>query len=100
MKLKQDKFRKRRGDSSRLLDLKCGKCNQHLFFYQKDGSGIIKRLYLDRIYPATSKGKQLLCAKCKEVVGTLIIYKKENRLAYRIFVGAINKQIVPASYIK
>ncbi len=51
MKLKQDKYRKDRGGSSKLLDISCKRKRHHLFYYQKDGPGIIKRLYLDRIYP-------------------------------------------------
>ena len=100
MKLKQDKYRKNRGGTSRLLDIQCEKSGHHLFYYQKDGPGIIKRLYLDRIYPTTPKGGNLICAKCKEVLGSKIIYKKENRPAYRVFVGAISKKIVSADVVK
>jgi hypothetical protein len=100
MKLKQDKFKKNRGGTSRMLDISCEKCGNHLFYYQKDGPGIIKRLYVDRIYPVKSQSKQLTCGKCKEIIGTPIIYKKENRPAFRVFAGAITKKIVSANYIK
>ncbi|EKE18424.1 MAG: hypothetical protein ACD_9C00341G0008 [uncultured bacterium] len=104
MKLKQDKYRKARGGHSRLLDVSCSKCSEHLFHYQKDGLGTLKRTYLDRICNSTkfenlqhlSLGKipQLICPNCKEHIGTPIIYKKENRLAFRLFEGAVSKKIV------
>ena len=53
MKLKSDKFKKFRGGYSRLLNIACSKYSTHLFFYQKDGPGILKRMYLDRIYEST-----------------------------------------------
>ena len=96
MKLKQDKFRKNRGGYSRLLDLSCAKCGTRLFSYQKDGSGILKRLYLDRIInlntPINGKSK-LECQKCKELLGMLMIYKKEQRPAIRLFAGSVTKNI-------
>ncbi len=100
MKLKQDKYRKARGGRSGLLDITCKRNGHHLFYYQKDGPGIIKRLYLDRIYPLSPKTQELSCAKCKEVLGLKVVYKKEKRLAYRMFVGAIDKKTVPISDIK
>ncbi len=48
-RLKSDKFRKARGGRSKVLNIGCEKCGKHLFKYQKDGPGILKRLYLDRI---------------------------------------------------
>lgn len=64
--------------------------------YQKDGPGILKRLYLDRIaFPNDFNGKrELVCKKCKTVLGVPMNYKKENRAAYRVFVGAITKRVV------
>ena len=63
-----------------------------MFYYQKDGPGILKRLYVDRISGSACKvGKNLLCPDCKQVIGSYIIYKKENRPAYRLFVGSITK---------
>lgn len=93
---KNDKFKKNRGGYSRWLSLSCEKCKNHLFGYQKDGPGILKRLYLDRIIsvPSLGKKKDLECSKCKTILGILTIYKKENRPAYRLFAGAIEKKIV------
>lgn len=78
-----------------MLALACESCGQHLCNYQKDGPGPLKRLYLDRMEPAPA-AKQLKCPSCGEVLGTHIIYKKENRPAYRLYVGSIIKTIIPA----
>lgn len=72
--------------------------------YQKDGPGILKRMYLDRIYDFTSwtgleqlpikRVPPFVCGACREHLGIPIVYAKENRLAYRLFVGAVTKAIV------
>ena len=69
--------------------------------YQKDGPGILKRLYLDRIiFPADLIGKKNLeCRKCKTALGIYALYKKENRPAYRLFAGAIGKQVVRSNKV-
>lgn len=110
MRLKQDKFRKARGGHSRLLDVSCSKCGEHLFYYQKDGPGILKRTYLDRIsnsekfenlqHLSFNEIPQLICPNCGEHVGTPIVYKKENRPAFRLFEGAVSKKIVNLSEIR
>jgi len=102
--LKNDKFKKARGSYSRLLDISCENCQEHICFYQKDGPGIIKRMYLDRIYESTQYSNlekqslnnipKFICPKCHRELGNAYIYEKENRLAYRLFVGAILKKIV------
>lgn len=93
MKLKNDKFRKARGGYSRLLEISCSSCNEKLFNYQKDGPGIIKRMYVDRIYEGVV-GSSLRCKKCNYLLGNLTIYEKENRPAYAIKLGAIKKKII------
>ena len=99
--LKSDKYRKTRGGYSRLLNVSCAKCNTHVFYYQKDGPGILKRTYLDRIVDSNVKGKtNLVCSKCKELLGVPIIYKKENRPAIRLFVGAVSKKITSPNKLK
>jgi len=47
---KNDTYRKARGGYARLFAVSCATCGTHLFLYQKDGPGIVKRLYMDRIY--------------------------------------------------
>lgn len=92
--MKNDRYRKVRGGYSRILQLSCSSCRKELFSYQKDGPGILKRLYLDRILSYSTTASKLVCPKCKEVLGIRTIYKKENRLAYRLFTGAVAKKIV------
>ena len=93
-KLKNDKYRKSRGGHARLLLISCEKCGKGLFEYQKDGPGILKRLYFDRIHSQQEMDKKILsCPDCKEVLGVTMIYKKENRLAYRLYSGAVKKDI-------
>jgi hypothetical protein len=93
MKLKNDRFRKSRGGYSRLLEISCSSCNEKLFDYQKDGPGIIKRLYTDRIN-GDMKNQDLKCKNCDKLLGSLTIYKKENRPAYAIIPGTIKKKII------
>ncbi len=90
-----DRFKKNRGGRSRWLMLSCEKCEQPLFAYQKDGPGILKRLYIDRIISVqpVSEKQNLACKKCKTVLGVPIIYQKENRPALRLFAGAVTKKI-------
>ncbi|MBI1833761.1 MAG: hypothetical protein HYR90_02955 [Candidatus Andersenbacteria bacterium] len=89
--MKNDKYRKARGGHSRILQLSCSNCGKELFRYQKDGPGILKRLYLDRILDYSTAANKLMCPKCNEVLGMRTIYKKENRQAYRLFTGAVSK---------
>ena len=84
MAWKNDTYREARGDYARLLAVSCATCGTHLFSYQKDGPGLVKRLYLDRIYQSnTYEGlqhralqdiPQLLCPQCGEHLGMPIIY--------------------------
>ncbi|MFH1694714.1 MAG: hypothetical protein ABH880_03100 [Patescibacteria group bacterium] len=92
--MKNDRYRKARGGHSRILQLSCSSCEKQLFKYQKDGPGILKRLYLDRIIDHPTAVAKLTCSKCKETLGIRTIYKKESRPAYRLFAGAISKKVV------
>ena len=104
IKFKNDAYKKSRGGYSRLLDTFCAKCGNKLFFYQKDGPGILKWMYLDRIYESDvyagldklslNKAPKLVCPSCKELLGVPYVYEKENRLAFRLFVGSVTKKIV------
>ncbi|MEK7511802.1 MAG: hypothetical protein AAB575_02185 [Patescibacteria group bacterium] len=94
---KNDKYKKARGGRSRWLMLHCEKCKNKIALYQKDGPGILKRLYLDRIFSpeelANKDNKKLICKKCKTLLGVQDVYEKENRLVYRLFAGAVSKKI-------
>jgi len=99
---KSDTFKKNRGGYSRWLLLSCEKCKNNLSVYQKDGIGILKRLYLDRIIsPRSLTAKEnLVCKKCKAMLGVPIIYRKESRPAFRLFAGAVEKKILRGENIK
>jgi ribosomal protein S27E len=91
---KKDKYRKARGDYSRLLNVYCRKCENLILVYQKDGPGNLRRLYLDRICESTAKIKSVLkCAKCGEILGTPYLYPKEKRPAFRLYQDAVVKKI-------
>ena len=106
---KRDKYKKSRGGYSRLLDLRCAKCSEHLFFYQKDGPGMLKRMYLDRIFESNKYSglenqplksiPQLICSQCSTLIGVPYIYEKEKRLAFRLFVGGVIKRIIKSKKI-
>ena len=92
---KNDKYKKARCGHSRLLKIDCQKCKENICLYQKDGPGILKRMYIDRIInPGVSiSKKELLCSK-KHLIGIKFIYEKENRLSYRLFIDSVTKKIV------
>jgi hypothetical protein len=93
--LKNDRYKKARGGWSRLLDISCGKCGKHICLYQKDGPGNLRRMYLDRISDSkvSITSKDLSCSN-DHLLGIKIIYAKEKRSAFRLFVDAVAKKIV------
>lgn len=97
MKLKNDKYKKARGGYSRLLDITCQKCGSSVCRYQKDGAGNLRRMYVDRINdPKVSIArKDLTCSK-GHLLGVKIIYEKEKRPAFRLFVDSVVKKIIKA----
>lgn len=92
--MKNDQYKKTRGGWSRMLDVSCASCGAHLCFYQKDGPGTLKRLYVDRMTDLHPSAEGLLCTECDAVIGTRMVYKKEDRLAYRLYVGSVIKKII------
>ena len=93
---KSDIFKKNRGGYSRWLLLACENCDTELMVYQKDGPGVLKRLYKDRIraLDQLKSENNLECNNCGAVLGIPMIYKKEDRPAFRLFAGAITKKII------
>jgi hypothetical protein len=93
--IKKDKFNLARGGWYRVLEISCEKCNTLVCKYQKDGPGNLRRMYLDRIIETkiSLNKKELKCSN-KHLLGMKIIYEKENRPAFRLFVDAVNKKIV------
>jgi len=95
MKFKNDKFRKKRGGYTRLLKIICEKCGSPVCLYQKDGPGNLRRMYLDRITdPSISLSRKDLSCSKGHLLGVKIIYEKEKRPAFRLFVDSVTKKIV------
>lgn len=93
--LKSDKFKKARGGPSRLLEIFCSTCGARVCLYQKDGLGLLKRLYVDRMSELMCRigDKSLVCPSCGIHLGNAMIYEKESRPAYRLVLGAVGKKI-------
>ncbi len=102
-KFKNDRYRKARGDRTKLVNLFCRVCKEMVMVYQKDDyPGRLRRLYFDRIFfqknltgleekPINSV-PTLRCPKCQEDLGTPYIYKKENRKAFKCYQDALIKK--------
>lgn len=98
IKFKKDSYMKKRGVPA-LLILTCSNCKEYLISYQKDGPGPLLRCYLDRIHhPEEIKNRQneifnkstaspLKCTSCDTVIGSAILYEKEDRPAYHLRPG-------------
>lgn len=95
-KIQKDRYYKSRGSNTKLYQIKCSSCMSKIAKYQKDGPGILKRLYLDRIFDINTKSENsdLYCDNCDTLIRIHYIYKPEKRPAYRLFVGAISKSII------
>ena len=98
-KIKNDQYKRSRGGKSTVLDVCCGACGSHISYYQKDGPGLLKRMYLDRFIDLRPKGESLRCLSCGRVIGVLTVYKTESRPAYRLFVGAVSKKAISSKNI-
>ena len=96
-KFKKDAFQKNRGGTSRVLDITCDHCEEHVTFYQKDGPGMLKRMYIDRFIDLKPKGETLICKHCQRELGKMITYKREDRPAYRLYAGAVHKKVISAN---
>ena len=99
---KKDRYRKARGGYSRFLNLYCTGCKSFIILYQKDGSGILKRLYMDRIFAPveltdlqkTDYKENLVCKHCKNIIGFPVIYEKENRKSFHLKQGTFMKKVI------
>jgi hypothetical protein len=94
MHFANDKYKKSRGGYSRMLELSCVSCGAYITQYQKDGPGMLKRLYVDRMSEPQTYQSFLVCSGCQKELGRYFIYEKENRPAYRLFAGTVAKKIV------
>lgn len=85
-----DSYTLSRGEPA-MLEIHCMHCNALVMNYQKDGPGPLLRCYLDRIhFPdalknlhlAPQKPSVLSCHSCGQLIGKIMIYEKEDRLAF------------------
>lgn len=78
-----------------MLKISCEKCGSLVSLYQKDGPGNLRRMYVDRIVePAVSISKKSFTCPEEHLLGIRIIYEKEKRPAFRLFVDSVIKRIV------
>ena len=106
IKLKNDKYRKKRGGTAKLIDVICKNCNSKVLLYQKDGPGWLKRCYLDRIFWPIEYSKlqnkksinspermpKLVCLNCGRLIGTPDKHK-DGRLAFTLLKGSFKRRI-------
>jgi len=90
---KNDKYKRAREGRTRLLETFCATCSASICLYQKDGSGGLRRMYLDRMLHShvSLLGKALVCSN-GHILGMRVIYKKENRPAFRLIANAVGKK--------
>jgi len=102
MKIKKDQYRRARGGTSTIYEIHCAACSNPVMYYQKDGPGQLLRCYLNRImYPKKLedlhhdpriKSKKdmpnLNCTTCAQLIGKPMVYKLDNRLAFRMIRGS------------
>ncbi len=107
--LKRDSYREARGGYARFLNLYCARCGSHVLLYQKDGPGVLYRLYLDRIVApealtnlqAIAELRQvpdLVCRSCGATLGTPTIWAEENRKAFQLTEGSVAKKVTTGIY--
>lgn len=105
--IRRDKFYRSRGSTTTVMAIVCSRCNAYICTYQKDGTGNLHRLYIDRIlssepffkipeYKKTILFKELpnLVCSCRNVIAVPMVYKNEKRLAFRLLHGSIHKNLV------
>jgi len=106
---RKDRYLKTRGGNSRFLDIFCSACNDHVALYQKDGTGRLLRMYIDRIVaPTTLTALQtkdskkdlpnLQCSTSGALIGIPMVYDLENRLAFRMVRGSFAKKSSDGTY--
>ena len=96
MKIKKDKYLRKRGGTAKIIKISCMQCDSLVFVYQKDGTGSLKRCYLNRIIsPEYYSNKNinelnnLVCA-CGNVIGSPFKYR-DGRLAYHLIRGKFKR---------
>ena len=100
--IKKDKYFRNRGNVFKILRLSCEKCGKEILLYQKDGRGILHRLYLNRILApkhlaclqdsveSANELERLIC-ECGNIIG-IPMQHWEGRTAFRLINGTFKKQ--------
>ncbi|MFH1968501.1 MAG: hypothetical protein ABIJ84_03890 [bacterium] len=100
--VKKDKYFRDRGNVFKILQLSCARCGKKILLYQKDGRGILHRLYLNRILApenlaclqenveSASELERLIC-ECGNIIG-IPMQHWEGRVAFRLINGTFKKQ--------
>lgn len=104
MKLKNDKYKKRRSGQSYFLEIYCKNCDSYILLYQKDGKGALHRLYFNRIfepedlsllqnnkYDSLSDISDLVCEDCNSILGVPMIHS-DGRFAFRLIKDNLYKK--------
>lgn len=91
----RNRFTKSRGEPQ-LYKISCTSCATPVLLYQKDGPGQLLRCYIDRVhFPKNLVSKSTFtCIKCHTLIGTYMIYKPENRPAFRMIRGTFSKEVL------
>ena len=107
IKFKNDFYSKARG-KPKLLNIRCSRCNSPIILYQKDGPGMLKKCYFNRIFAPVKYSRlqnlrlkspkdapKLKCDNCSAVIGVPFIHdegKLKPRLAYRLVRGSFARK--------
>ena len=93
-RFKNDKFQKSRGGNSRVLDVCCKSCKEHIAYYQKDGPGLLKRVYVDRFIDINPNTPGLDGNPVNGFLGGWLDIKKEKEPGVDFYVAAFRKKMV------
>ena len=91
-----DKYTKGRGKYVKQIEVHCANCSEYIFSYQKEGNGVLEKLFFDLILDRLSvkNNIKLVCPKCDKLLGTRFIFGKEKRDAFKLYPGAVYWKIV------
>jgi hypothetical protein len=102
LKMSRDRYFRSRGGTARWLLLGCASCGAELCRYQKDGTGELRRLYLDRFHAPREEervrtaarevdAENLVCRACGKLLAVRMIYERERRPAWRLVPGTVHR---------
>ncbi len=108
-KIIKDQYYESRGGYLRALEITCRSCGGFISYYQKDGPGNLRRMYLDRMSQPSlpnywrtecEKLTPVRCPHCQKLLGTCYIYEKEDREAIILYQDAVKKKIVKQTVLR